>query len=122
VRPSDVSEMELRLASPEVSLDATPRNDRPHAASNVVPADPAARPDQQLERTEFHRRLKEQWQAAISLQQALLNKSVLRKRNWLPLGGPRLGKIRIHRNFENTSSSEPACVPITSLRLIDFSF
>ncbi len=59
VRPSDVSEMELRLASPEVSLDATPRNDRPHATSNVVPADPAARPDQQLEKTEFHRRLKE---------------------------------------------------------------
>ena len=33
VRPSDVSEMELRLASPEVSLDATARSDRPHAAS-----------------------------------------------------------------------------------------
>ena len=44
VRPSDVSEMELRLASPEVSLDATPRNDRPHATSNVVPADPGGPP------------------------------------------------------------------------------
>jgi RNA polymerase sigma-32 factor len=59
VRPSDVSEMELRLASPEVSLDATPRNDRPHAATNVVPADPAVRPDLQLEKSEFHRRLKD---------------------------------------------------------------
>jgi RNA polymerase sigma-32 factor len=59
VRPSDVSEMELRLASPEVSLDATPRNDRPHATSNVVPADPGVRPDMQLERSEFHRRLKD---------------------------------------------------------------
>jgi RNA polymerase sigma-32 factor len=59
VRPSDVSEMELRLASPEVSLDATPRNDRPHATSNVVPADPAVRPDLQLERSEFHGRLKD---------------------------------------------------------------
>jgi RNA polymerase sigma-32 factor len=59
VRPSDVSEMELRLASPEVSLDATPRNDRPHAASNVVPADPGVRPDLQLEKSEFHRRLKD---------------------------------------------------------------
>ncbi len=58
VRPSDVSEMELRLASPEVSLDATPRNDRPHATSNVVPADPSVRPDLQLEKSEFHGRLK----------------------------------------------------------------
>jgi RNA polymerase sigma-32 factor len=59
VRPSDVSEMELRLASPEVSLDATARNDRPNATSNIVPADPGLRPDLQLEKSEFHRRLKD---------------------------------------------------------------
>src|SRR5262249_31565804 len=60
-RPADVAEMELRLASPEVSLDSPVRNDsaRASASSGFVPADPGGRPDVQLEEGEFQRRLRE---------------------------------------------------------------
>jgi RNA polymerase sigma-32 factor len=61
VRPTDVTEMELRLASPEVSLDTPVRADgeRPTGSSSFVPADPGGRPDVQLEEGEFRRRLRE---------------------------------------------------------------
>jgi RNA polymerase sigma-32 factor len=61
VRPTDVAEMELRLASPEVSLDSPARGEgaRPSASSTFVPADPGGRPDVQLEEGEFRSRLKE---------------------------------------------------------------
>ena len=59
VRPADVSEMEMRLASPEVSLDAPVRvdDDRP-APSSLLSSDPAVRPDHQLEEDEFRNRLR----------------------------------------------------------------
>jgi RNA polymerase sigma-32 factor len=59
VRPTDVAEMEMRLASPELSLDAPTRVDseRP-TPSNVVTGDPGERPDVQLETDEFRQRLK----------------------------------------------------------------
>jgi len=61
VRPTDVTEMELRLASPEVSLDSPVRNEgaRPPGSSSYVPADPGGRPDAQLEEGEFRHRLRE---------------------------------------------------------------
>ena len=60
VRPSDVAEMEMRLASPEVSLDAPVRSDddRPSPSSNMATSDPGIRPDHQLEEDEFRRRLR----------------------------------------------------------------
>jgi RNA polymerase sigma-32 factor len=59
VRPTDVAEMEMRLASPELSLDTPTRvdSDRP-AAGNAVTSDPGERPDVQLETDEFRSRLK----------------------------------------------------------------
>jgi RNA polymerase sigma-32 factor len=59
VRACDVAEMELRLASPEVSIDSPVRGDNPRTASssNFIPADPGGRPDLQLEEGEFKRRL-----------------------------------------------------------------
>ena len=61
VRPTDVAEMELRLASPEVSIDSPPRGEgtRAPGSSSFVPADAGGRPDVQLEEGEFLRRLKE---------------------------------------------------------------
>jgi RNA polymerase sigma-32 factor len=61
VRPADVTEMELRLASPEVSLDSPVRNEgaRPPGSSSYVPADPGGRPDAQLEEGEFRQLLRE---------------------------------------------------------------
>ena len=60
VRPADVAEMEMRLGSPEVSLDAPVRSDddRPAPSSNLVSSDPGIRPDQQLEEDEFRNRLR----------------------------------------------------------------
>jgi RNA polymerase sigma-32 factor len=61
VRPADVREMELRLSSPEVSIDAPVRNEsaRPPGSSSYMPADPGGRPDAQLEEGEFRHRLRE---------------------------------------------------------------
>jgi RNA polymerase sigma-32 factor len=61
VRASDVTEMELRLASPEVSLDSPVRGDNPRtaASSNFVSADSGGRPDVQLEEGEFRSRLRD---------------------------------------------------------------
>lgn len=60
VRPADVAEMEMRLSSPEVSLDAPVRTDdeRPAPSSNLVTSDPAIRPDNMLEEDEFRSRLR----------------------------------------------------------------
>lgn len=61
VRVSDVAEMELRLASPEVSLDSPARSESPRTAtsSSFLPADHNGRPDVQLEEGEFRNRLRE---------------------------------------------------------------
>lgn len=61
VRPADVSEMEMRLSSPEVSLDAPARGDasgRATGPSSLVSASAEERPDVQLEEDEFRSRLR----------------------------------------------------------------
>jgi RNA polymerase sigma-32 factor len=52
--------MEMRLASPEVSLDAPTRGDgeRPAPSTTLASGDPADRPDVLLESDEFRQRLR----------------------------------------------------------------
>jgi RNA polymerase sigma-32 factor len=60
VRPTDVTEMEMRLGAPEVSLDAPVRGDgeRQSPSSTLASGDPADRPDVLLESDEFRTRLR----------------------------------------------------------------
>ena len=60
VRPTDVTEMEMRLSAPEVSLDAPTRGDgeRQTPSSTLASGDPADRPDVLLESGEFRQRLR----------------------------------------------------------------
>jgi RNA polymerase sigma-32 factor len=62
VRPTDVAEMEMRLASPEVSLDTPARGsgdgERQSPSSTLASGDPGDRPDLKLESDEFRQRLR----------------------------------------------------------------
>jgi RNA polymerase sigma-32 factor len=71
VKESEVREMELRLASPDTSLDAPLRGDDTESGtlSNFVQADAASRPDVRVEEDEYQRRLKQtfaKFQAGLS--------------------------------------------------------
>jgi RNA polymerase sigma-32 factor len=58
VKETQVVEMEMRLGSPEASLDAPVNEQSRTPQINFLADDAAARPDMQVENGEFHRRLK----------------------------------------------------------------